>query len=288
MRRRDPASRTDLVKVVRSAGSGLIGPGSALTAARGRDMVGTVSSGAAELVRARRDASAVALRRQAAARRRVKAWSAGAVVGAGGVAVEAVALVNGFSTAAAITLVAFLILLIWCVGGLVRSSRDLRARRTVVRSLPPPQPARPAVGSAVRPQMEQLSGYSDALRGLLPMIGLVPDDPAVISLQAEIVSAADEAERRLRAMAVQLTSLHRARSAAGEATEFAGVQVMAERLTLQLRDGVGGYGRLVAAAAETVAAAQDFSTPAPMLSEADDRLRGLAAGLRELSAGPSA
>ncbi|GAA2019697.1 hypothetical protein JL107_17830 [Nakamurella flavida] len=283
MRRNGPTARTDLIKVVRSAGSGLVGTGMAV--ARGSDVVGTVSSSAAEMVRARRDASAVARRRQTAARRRVKIWSAGAVVGAGGTAFQTVTLVSGFSGAAAAGLVAFVILLLWCLSGVLRSARDLRTRRAVVRQLPPPQPARPAVGSAVRPQMEQLSGYSDALRGLVPMIGLLADDPSVASLRTDIISAADAAERRLREQAAQLSSLLRARSAGGDAAEVAGVRAMVERLTAQVRDGVGGYGHLVAATAETVAATHDLAGPGPALTEVVERLRGLAAGMRELSAG---
>ena len=85
-------------------------------------------------------------------------------------------------------MVLFLALFIWCIVGVVRASIDLRVRKRVMAELPAAAPARPAVAGAIRPEMARLDGYSDGLRQLVGMIGIVEDDPSLRQLRDEILS----------------------------------------------------------------------------------------------------
>ena len=165
---------------------------------------------------------------------------------------------------------------------------DLRIRNRAVRALPPPQPARPAVAAAVRPEMDRLDGYSDGLRHLVAMIGVSRDDPSVLAMRGDILTAADAAEDRLRQQAAEFSGLVRARSSA-PAEARPRLAATAEVLRGQISAGVAGYGELVTAASETVAASRELAagTPAPPseLRDRTDQLKALAIGMRELTGG---
>jgi hypothetical protein len=273
--------------------------------ANGVDLAGQVSAVAAEMIRTRRDPSVQAEKKVRAARRRVSTWSAGAVVGGALTATGAVMIADDGLTAGVVGItVLFVALLVWCIVGLVRATVDLRVRKRVAAELPAPAPARPAVAGAIRPEMAQLDGYSDGLRQLVGMIGIVEDDPSLRQLRDEILAAADVSEARLRRQAKDLTGLIKARRAAPPAAA-AQLDTTVKGLRQQIRAGVAGYGELVSAASEAVVASRNLadrtahpSVGGPSLSKTDqpivgtlhpeldqpiDQLRSLAAGMRELT-----
>jgi hypothetical protein len=255
------------------------------------------------MLRVRREPAVIARRKRRAAKRRMQAWSFGVVGSGGATAVAAVTLLpNGMSPGAVLALIFLAALLVWCVVGAVRAAAELRARGRAVAALPPPSPARRAVAPEIRPEMAKLDGYSDGLRHLVAMIGIVDDDPGVRALRDETLSAADASEARLRQQAVDLSGLLKARrgSPAGTAQQL---DAPVELLRRQIANGVAGYGDLVSAAGEAVAASRQLanqdaglgtvSKPAdPSVTAAHhelerhvDQLRSLAAGMRELTQG---
>ena len=276
--------------------------------AQGVELATMVGATAGEALRTRRDPAVVARKRQRAARRRVRGWTAGSVVSgaatAGGVAVV---VSSGVSVSTAVLMVIFVALLVWTVAGVVRSVSDLRAKSRIVAALPAPSPPRRPVAGRIRPEMARLDGYSDGLRHLVAMIGIVDDDAGVRTLRDEILAAADATETRLRRQAADLTGVLRARRNAPRetATELDGT---AELLRRQITDGVAAYGQLVAAASEAAAAFTSLAaraaspgtatqsraaqpalggggSPHTELEQPIDQLRALAAGMRELTAG---
>ncbi|MET0862853.1 MAG: hypothetical protein ABWZ98_00830, partial [Nakamurella sp.] len=180
--------------------------------AQGVELAGQVGATAAEVMRTRREPAVVAQRKRRAARRRVRAWSAGGVVSAGVTAGGVVSVAqSGVGVGIAVILVVAIAALIWCIVGLVGAVSDLRARNRIIAALPPAAPARSAVASQIRPAMSRLDGYSDGLRQLIGMVGLVRDDPGMRGLRDEILSAADASEARLRQQARDLTGMTKAR-----------------------------------------------------------------------------
>jgi hypothetical protein len=274
--------------------------------AQGVELAALVSATAVEAMRARRDPAVIAEKRRRAARRRLSAWSAGAIVSGAVTATGTAAMFQGDHSSGAIGALVFLVaVLIWCVLGVVKAARDLRTRTRVIAALPAASPTRPAVAGEIRPIMARLDGYSDGLRQLVGMIGIVDDDPGVRTLRDEILEAADASEARLRRQAVDVTGLIKARRVAPPA---AGVQLDAAvgSLQRQISDGVAGYGELVSAASEAVTASQNLAdragqqgrdassgggpsavggSPHPELDQPIDHLRSLAAGMRELTEG---
>jgi hypothetical protein len=133
------------------------------------------------------------------------------------------------------------------------------------------------------------------------LIGIVQDDADVRRLRDDILAAADAAEAGLRRQAQDLTGVLRARrSAPPEAT--AQLDATAALLHRQIHDGVDGFGDLVSAASEAVAASRALAEhggvgvaglPTRQLSPGvvvsgelqgpTDQLRALAAGMRELT-----
>ena len=154
--------------------------------------------------------------------------------------------------------------------------------------------------------MARLDGYSDGLRQLVGMIGIVEDDPAFAQLRDEILSAADASEARLRQQATDLTGLLKAR-ATRRRRRPTQLDATATCCSGRSSDGVAGYGELVSAASEAVAASRhladqhghgrgsrrrpsasagaDAGTLHPELEQPIDQLRSLAAGMRELTQG---
>lgn len=225
----------------------------------GLDLAAQVGATAAEAVRSRREPAQVARRRRRAAQRRLRAWSAASVVTvAGGAGLVAI----GGLTAPVVVAVVFLtIVLSLCVVRGVRAAGDLRQRTRVVAALPPPSPRRVAVAAELRPPMARLDGYSDGLRRLVAMIGLVEDD-SVRSVRAEVIAAADETERRLRDRAAEASTLIRTRRRAA-ADVGGGLDATIAAMRREIEDGVAGYGRLVAAANEAATASRGLAQGAP-------------------------
>lgn len=267
--------------------------------AHGVEMAAMVSATASEALRTRRDPAVVAKRKVKAARRRVRGWAAGGVVSGALAATGTVTVIDEGPEAGAVGgMILLIALFIWCVVGVVRAAVDLRARKAVLASLPVAAPPRPAVAAEVRPEMARLDGYSDGLRQLVGMIGIVEDEPGVRALRDEIISAADTSEATLRRQAQDLTGLIKTQRSAPPAAK-AQLDGPIDALRSHIRHGVTSYGDLVSAASEAVAASRQLAdqtggAPAagqlgrtdsthPELGRSIDQLRSLAAGMRELS-----
>ena len=270
----------------------------------GIDLAGQVSAAAAERIRVRRDPAVQARKRRRAASRRLKAWSAGAVVSGAVTATGVAAVVDEGWTSGAVGAMVFLVaILVWCIIGIVRASVDLRVRTRALNALPAPQPARPVVAASLRPEIDRLDGYSDGLRQLVGLIGIVHDDADMRRLRDDILAAADSAEAGLRRQAQDLTGVLRARRSAppGATTQLDATAGLMRR---QIHEGVDGYGELVSAASEAVAASRALAehgglggaglptgqlppgvVPGGELQSPTDQLRALAAGMRELTQG---
>jgi hypothetical protein len=262
---------TALPQVLRSAG-------------QGADLFNQVAATAAEVMRSRREPSAVAERRRVAARRRLNAWAVASVLLAALGTYGATTVFSGRGDAADLAVLVLVVgLLVWTVLGAVRAGIDLRVRTRIIRRLPSPQPRRIPVDSSIRPQIDRLSGYSDSLRQLIGMVGISEDDDAVRAMRDETLAAADYAENGLRARANDLTALVRAARTTGDR---AATRDTCSALSAEITTGVEQYGRLVSAAAKAAAASRQLAGSMPrvdQLAEATDRLSSLAAGMRELS-----
>lgn len=259
---------------------GAAGRPAAAALTRGVQVAGQVGASANEFLRVRRDPAEVAVRRRRAAIRRVKIWGAGAGVGlAAGAALAVTAVADGLAVTAVFTMILVLALVIWCVVGLFRASADLRRRTRELAALPPPQPPRRAVTAALKVEIGRLDSYSDGLRKLT---ALLPADSAVTDLRTGVLTCADEAERVLRRQAERCTQVYSALHGA-PATARAALQHSADEVAGTIRSGVAEYGRLVAAATETVAASGQLDAALTPLTEPTERLRALALGMREIT-----
>lgn len=253
---------------------------------RGWDIVSTVKDSAAEALRTRRDPARIAERRRVAARRRLMVWSLFVVVLAAAAAVGIAQVVRGDGTVASIgALVLECGLLGYGAVSGVSALRDLKQRTRVVRSLPPPQPARRAVGGPARALIGQLDGYSDALRASVGMVGLATGtaaDDDIRSLRDDTLAAADRAEVTIRSKAAEYTALHRV----APGVSAADVAARRDQLEAEIRRDVADYGRLVAAASDAAGASGRLAARTSAdtgLADATDRLRALADGMRELT-----
>src|SRR6195952_1315054 len=262
---------------------GAAGKGPAVALSRGVETAAMVSSSATESLRGRRDPAEVAIRRRRAAIRRSNIWGAGVVVGAAGGAALTVGIVHAGVTASAVfSLVLVAALLAWCVLGLVRSLTDLRARSRAVAALPPPQPARRPVAGPIRADIGRLDSYSDGLRQLVSMLPL-GGGPDASSLRRDVIVSANGAERQLRQQAQEYTGLRKTSAGAPTASR-PGLDNTADGLAERIRLGVAQYGRLVAAATETIVAAEQLDRALVDLREPAERLEALAMGMREIAA----
>ena len=168
----------------------------------------------------------------------------------------------------------------------VRSGLRLRElKRTELPAEKVPKPL-PAPGSAARAPMERLAEAEEALAELLkqlsmPVTGASSSVPEVSVEDAR--KTADEAAAALKGIGARIEAIERAYSAA-PAHEQGALKGAVSTLSAQLDDGLEGYGSLVAAAGRAVAASSDGARPAKdSLTDATDRLAGLAIALRELS-----
>lgn len=230
---------------------------------QGLDLAAQVGSTATEAVRSRREPAQIARRRQRAARRRRRSWSA-ATVGTVAVGAGLVAVNGGLAAPVIVALVVLALVLALCVVRGVRAAGDLRVRNREVAALPPPSPRRAAVVGELRPAMARLDGYSDGLRRLVTMIGLVEDD-RVRAVRGEVIAAADSTEQRLRDRAAEASALIRTRRRA--AAEVGGnLDATVGALRQEIEDGVAAYGRLVAAANEAAHATRTLASGGALAS----------------------
>lgn len=134
--------------------------------------------------------------------------------------------------------------------------------------------------------MEKLADSERTLTDLLDQLAApqhgAPSGAAGFDVDDARATAMD-ASAALRGLAARLESIERARDAA-PARERGGLESAMTALREQLDEGLEGYGTLVAAAGRAVAASSDGASPAKdALTDATDRLAGLAIALRELS-----
>ena len=274
----NPAARALRNSVLKGAA----GQRPAAALARGVEAAGQVGASATEFLRVRKDPAEVAFRRRRAAVRRVNIWGAGTAVStAVGAAVSVGVASDGISASTAFTLVLVLALILWCVVGLVRSVVELRKRTRAVALIPPPQPARRPVAAPIRAEILRLDAFSDGLRQLVPMLSVAAGAPAR-ELGRDVLGAADAAELLLRQQAQEYTGVRKTAAAAPPDAGPALVRTsdaLAQRITL----GVEHYGRLVAAATDTVAASAELTGVVNDLHGPTERLTALAMGMREIS-----
>ncbi|MGW3998779.1 phage shock envelope stress response protein PspM [Amycolatopsis sp. NPDC004772] len=169
----------------------------------------------------------------------------------------------------------------------VRSGLKLRElKRTPIPAAPAGPPPLPPARSAAREPMERLAECEASLTELLRQLS-VPSSlgtPLVSEVSvADARQTATEAAAALRGLAGRIQAIERGRDSA-PAREKAALDAAVAKLREQLEDGLEGYRGLVAAAGHTVAAAGDgLVTSKQALTDATDRLAGLAMALRELS-----
>jgi hypothetical protein len=155
-----------------------------------------------------------------------------------------------------------------------------RAGRPQPPAEPPPLP--PA-GSSARQPLERLASRERALGDLLALLRTAAGD---VAADAAAAAAA------LRDHAARIVAVEAAQAGA-PAEARAGLEAALAALRLRLDEGVSAYDRLVAAAADAVAAgntapagghaADAVSAGMRRLEDAADALLGLARGLREVS-----
>ncbi|WP_410593906.1 phage shock envelope stress response protein PspM [Amycolatopsis sp. lyj-23] len=169
----------------------------------------------------------------------------------------------------------------------VRSGLKLRElKRIPIPSAPAGPPPLPPARSAAREPMERLAECEASLTELLRQLS-VPSSlgtPPVSEISvADARQTATEAAAALRGLAARIQAIERGRDSA-PAREKAALDAAVTKLREQLEDGLEGYRGLVAAAGHTVAASSDgLVTSKQALTDATDRLAGLAMALRELS-----
>ncbi|WP_037304311.1 phage shock envelope stress response protein PspM [Amycolatopsis orientalis] len=169
----------------------------------------------------------------------------------------------------------------------VRSGLRLRTlNRTVLPAAPAAPPPLPPARSVAREPMERLVESEASLAELLRQLsqptslGTMPVSEIAV---ADARTTAAEAAQALRGLAGRIQAIERGRDAAPE-RERGALDAAIKQLREQLDDGLDGYGGLVAAAGHTVAASSDGMTSSKeSLSDATDKLAGLAMAMRELS-----
>jgi hypothetical protein len=169
----------------------------------------------------------------------------------------------------------------------VRSGLKLRElKRTPIPAAPAGPPPLPPARSAAREPMERLAECEASLSELLRQLSVpssVGTTPVSEISVADARQTSAEAAAALRGLAARIQAIERGRDSA-PAREQAALDAAVAKLREQLDDGLEGYRGLVAAAGHTVAAAGDgLVTSKQALTDATDRLAGLAMALRELS-----
>ncbi|WP_033292365.1 phage shock envelope stress response protein PspM [Amycolatopsis jejuensis] len=168
----------------------------------------------------------------------------------------------------------------------VRTGLRLRElKKLELPAAPSAPPPLPPAGSIAREPMERLAESEASLRELLRQLS-VPTSLGTTAVPevsvADARATADEAARALRSLADRIQAIERGRNAAPE-RERAALHTAVTKLREQLDDGLDGYGGLVAAAGRAVAASSNgMGTSRDSLTDATDRLAGLALALKDL------
>ncbi|GAB3477367.1 phage shock envelope stress response protein PspM [Amycolatopsis cihanbeyliensis] len=168
----------------------------------------------------------------------------------------------------------------------VRAGMRLRTlNRTELPASTAPPPLPPST-SVARGPMERLAESEASLTELLTQLAKPPAGVSVTVPEVSVEDAratADEAAAALRSLAARIQAIERATENT-PATERGQLEAAVHGLVEQLEEGLEEYGSLVAAAGRAVAASSGGAQPAKeSLTDATDRLAGLAMALRELS-----
>lgn len=243
------------------------------------ETVGTQLRRACRFVASVRDPRARALRRRWRARRAVLARSAVAAVSGAATAVvgeiptlELTEIAGGSVTALA------------ALGAGAAGARLVRLHRTPLpAATAPPAPPLPPPGSAAREPLQRLAAAEATLAELLALLARPrPGGPLLPEGSIRPVrDVADRAITSLRGTADAVLAVERAATSA-PARERETLLQAVEGLAKQLVAGTDQLGALVAAAGRAVAAGGAEAAPAD-LTDATDRLAGLAAALDELA-----
>ncbi|NIH81237.1 phage shock envelope stress response protein PspM [Amycolatopsis viridis] len=168
----------------------------------------------------------------------------------------------------------------------VRSGLRLRQLNRTVLPVSAAPPSLPPARSVARAPMRKLAECEATLADLLRQLS----EPSALGAApvpeysvADARSTAAEAATALRALALRIQTIERARDAA-PAGERAALDSAIGTLRAQLDDGVENFAALVAAAGRAVAASSHGLADSRLfLTDATDRLAGLALALRELA-----
>ncbi|NIH84270.1 phage shock envelope stress response protein PspM [Amycolatopsis granulosa] len=168
----------------------------------------------------------------------------------------------------------------------VRSGLRLRQLNRTVLPVSTAPPSLPPARSVARAPMRKLAECEATLADLLRQLS----EPSALGAApvpeysvADARSTAAEAATALRALALRIQTIERARDAA-PAGERAALDSALGTLRAQLEDGVENFAALVAAAGRAVAASSHGLADSRLfLTDATDRLAGLALALRELA-----
>ncbi|MBB4682768.1 phage shock envelope stress response protein PspM [Amycolatopsis jiangsuensis] len=168
----------------------------------------------------------------------------------------------------------------------VRTGLRLRQlKKLELPAAPSAPPPLPPAGSVAREPMEHLAESEASLGELLRQLS-VPSSLGTTTVSdvsvADARRTADEAALALRALAGRVQAIERGRNSAPQ-RERPALDAAVAKLREQLDDGVEGYGGLVAAAGQAVAASSTgMGTSRESLTDATDRLAGLAMALKDL------
>lgn len=202
--------------------------------------------------------------------------------------IAATAGIVGASAAAGVATSVFTAL----AGGVVFGTLGVRAGLRLRRLNRVPLPATatrlslPSATSAAYQPMRRLAEAEASLAELLAQLSAPPLGATAAVPEASIGEArstAQQAAQVLRGLAVRIEAVERARDAA-PVSERAALDSAVRTLLEQFDDGLGDYGSLVAAAGRALAATSGgVAASREALTDATDRLAGLAIALRELS-----
>ncbi|GLY69376.1 phage shock envelope stress response protein PspM [Amycolatopsis taiwanensis] len=157
--------------------------------------------------------------------------------------------------------------------------RQLNRTELPVSTTPPPLPP---PGSAAHEPMRRLAEAEESLAELLRQLSAQSAAVPENSVEDAGTTAA-EAAAALRGIAARIEAVERARKAS-PVGQRAALDSAVQTLREQLDDGLDGYGALIAAAGQAVAASGNgMQQSKEALTDATDRLAGLAIALRELS-----
>lgn len=165
-----------------------------------------------------------------------------------------------------------------------RDQRELRqaeASNPAASGLSARRDALPPRGSLAREPMQRLTEAERTLADLLHRVGTSGGGTMPRESLDQAAATGAEAAAALRDVAAALCAVERARDHA-PAPDRAALQEAIVGMRARLDEGLDEYGTLIAAAGRLVAASSAGGPDRELLTDAADRLHGLAVALREL------